>query len=197
VDPKDILDFWLGPLDIHGLSSQTQASRWWKRSDAFDEEIATRFRGTYDLLVEGQLDGWLRSSTGTLAYVIVIDQLSRNLFRGDSRAWAQDEHAQRVVEHALDDKVDHALVGHARAFLYMPLMHAENIDMQDRCVGLFTQMLDESVGARKSRLRGHLEAAVDHRGVIARFGRFPHRNQVLGRKSTGAELDYLREHPGW
>ena len=197
MDPREILDFWFGPLDVHGLSSKKTATRWWKKSAEFDEEIEQRFRATYDDLVEGQLDGWLRTSTGTLAYVLVLDQFSRNLYRGDPRAWAQDERALRVAEHAIDDRVDQALVGHPRAFLYMPFMHAEDIEKQDRCVALFSKLLEGSVGASRSRLAPQLEYAAAHRGVIARFGRFPHRNEILGRRSTQAEEAFLKDNPGW
>ena len=195
--PSEVLDFWFGPLDVHGMSSPASSARWWKKDAAFDREIKDRFAKTYNAIVAGERRDWARTSEGRLASIIVLDQFSRNMFRDVPKMYAADAQAQQLVTEGINQRLDDELVGEARSFFYMPLMHAENIDLQDQSVGLFGALREEHRGAARERFKGNLEYAVDHRAVIARFGRFPHRNAVLERRSTRAESAYLKDHPGW
>ncbi len=170
-DPLDILSFWwaAGP------------PKWFMRDDAFDAEIRDRFLPAHDAAASGALDGWAISPHGALALVILLDQFPRNLFRGTARAFATDGKSLEIAEAALDKGFDRAFPSPARHFFYLPLEHAEDMKMQERSVDLFRATGDQD---------GYLYALI-HLDVIRRFGRFPHRNAVLGRATTEAEQAYL------
>ena len=173
VTPADILAFWrdAGP------------DRWYRRDDIFDAEVCRRFLDLWQSAAGGELSAWEASDDGALALVIVLDQFPRNLFRDDGRTYASDalarEVAQRAVENGVDARVDPAL----REFLYLPFMHSEHLPDQLRCIEL-------------SRVAGHAENlkwAEHHADIIRRFGRFPHRNRLLGRPCTPEEQAFLDE----
>lgn len=192
VGPEDVIDFWLGDAD----RPLAKATSWWTKDPAFDQAIVERFAATIERAVRGELDAWTKSPRGRLALVILLDQLSRNAFRGTPRSFAQDPLALAVATTALsagDDRV-HAAV--ATGFLLMPFMHAEDAGHQRRCVEGFTRLRD---AATDDAIRAHLANCVDfadkHRVIVERFGRFPHRNAILGRTSTAEELAFLAE-PG-
>ena len=167
----DVLHFWrdAGP------------DKWLEKDEAFDRAIRDKFYATYEAAAQGQLHDWETTPDGTLALIIVLDQFPRNLFRNDPRAFAADPLALAIAKRGLssgvDRKVEHELV----PFLYMPLMHAENLSDQNRCVDLF----------RDYGNANNLKFAEIHRDIIERFGRFPHRNAVLGRHTTAAEQAFL------
>ena len=171
ITPAEIVAFWrsAGP------------ERWFKKDDAFDIEIRTRFLTTWQDGAAGRLSGWEATDDGTLGLIIVLDQFPRNMFRGEARAFASDAPAlataKRAIERGVDQRVDMEL----RQFIYMPLMHAESIADQDRCVTLFETLGNEN----------NLKFARIHADIIRRFGRFPHRNGVLGRDTTRDEQDFL------
>lgn len=159
---------------------------WYEKSDDFDAEIARRFGALHERAARGEIDDWTASADGMLALLLVLDQFSRNLFRNDDpRAFAQDPHALAVAAVAIDRKVPATVADiHGppmRQFVYMPFMHAENIACQERCVAFFMQHDDEE-GQKYARI---------HRDIIARFGRFPHRNKALGRTTTAEEQAFL------
>lgn len=167
----DVLDFWwtAGP------------QKWFVRDSAFDAEIAARFARLHGEAAAGKLEDWTSSPSGTLALILVLDQFSRNLFRDDPRAFAEDDAALALARSALDKGFDRAFPLLAKSFFYMPFMHAEDIDVQQRGVDLFRTSGDKD---------GEYYALV-HLDVIRRFGRFPHRNAVLGRETTREEADFL------
>jgi uncharacterized protein (DUF924 family) len=167
----EVLTFWFG-----------DSGRWWKKDPAFDAEIQDHFLELHDAVMRGQREDWLETSRGTLAYVIVLDQFSRNMFRGSARMFESDPRALAAARPALDRGFDRGLSGAERMFLYMPFMHSENIADQDRCVELFALPLKQ-----------WLPYAEEHREIIRRFGRFPHRNALLGRPSTSDELEFLKQ----
>ena len=169
----DVLTFWFA-----------DPGRWWKKDPAFDEQIRDRFLALHEVIERGEHEGWLETARGTLAYVVVLDQFSRNLFRGSARSFACDARALAAARGALDRGFDRLLSVDERSFLYMPFMHSERIADQDRCVQLFASESPES-----------LSYAERHRDIIRRFGRFPHRNAPLGRPSTPEELEFLKQ-PG-
>lgn len=166
----EVLVFWLA-----------QPGRWWKEDHAFDDEIRDRFLALHKAIRHGEREEWLETPRAALAYVVVLDQLSRNMFRGSASMFEADPRALAAARRALDRGFDHDLSRDERMFLYMPFMHSEDIADQDRCLRLFAS------------LEEWLRHAKQHREVIVRFGRFPYRNAILGRQSTSEELDFLNE----
>ena len=176
----DVLDFWFGPDP-----NLWQRDRWFRGQDTMDALMDTRFSPTLDLALAGLLDSWPSTPEGALALVIVLDQFPRNIHRGTPRAFAGDRKARRVADVAIAGFQDRALTPVQRVFLYLPFEHSEDMEDQDRSARLF------------DRLSGHatlsecVTSAYEHRSVIAQFGRFPHRNAILGRQSTQAERHFL------
>ncbi len=193
-DFETVLSFWLGDVDPSGYASEEASARWWTKSDAFDREIRERFEATRRTLCDGACEHWLDSPRGRVAYVIVLDQLSRNMFRGTPEMYTEDARALRATLTGLEAGCDAELGFHERYFLYMPLMHAEDADLQRRCVELFEGM-KASFPDRAEQLDHTIGYAVRHRDIVVRFGRFPHRNEILGRESTPEEIAFLQE-PG-
>jgi uncharacterized protein (DUF924 family) len=190
----DVLQFWLGSSTGEPPSADTR-TRWWKKDEAFDAEIRRRFGTLHERACIGGLDDWAESPRGCLALVIVLDQFSRNLHRGSPRAWAQDDQALEHVERALARGDDGELAPFERLFLYMPMMHAEHLAAQNRCVEVIGTLAREAPEPLRAGFENNLDFAVQHRDIIERFGRFPHRNEVLGRTSTAEELEFLKQ-PG-
>lgn len=191
--PDDIIDFWLGELDANGKASPQHTARWWQKDAQFDEEVRRRFEPTWHALMKGEHEAWLAEARPRLAYVLVLDQLSRNMFRGSAQAFAGDARALSAAKEGIARGHDRALIGVERVFLYMPFMHSEQLADQERCVQLFRAFHDETSGALREELANNLAFAERHRVIIARFGRFPHRNELLGRPSTAEELSFLEE----
>jgi len=192
----DLLGFWLGVPDPPGAAPPQVSARWWKKDDAFDAELRQRFGALHAQAVAGELDTWAASPRGRVALVILLDQLSRNLYRGDARAFAQDARAAALTIAALDAREHEALVPLHAYFLFMPLMHAEDLALQERCVTCFEQGATRVTDSGLSALfTSGADFARRHRDIVARFGRFPHRNAVLGRASSAEELEFLKQ-PG-
>lgn len=182
----DVWQFWFGELDAAGDAAPEVAARWWKKDDAFDAAIRERFAGLHREVGDGRHEGWRETMRGALAYVIVLDQFSRNMFRGTPGMFASDAQALAAAKDAVARGLDRQAPRAARAFFYLPYMHSEELADQDACVALYTAM----GGAEYS-----LDYAEKHRVIIRRFGRFPHRNAILGRPSTAEEEAFLKE-PG-
>lgn len=178
MEPEDVLRFWFGEEDAW-------REEWFTKSEDFDREIRDRFEPLYACAASGNLDGWRESAEGALALIIVLDQFPRNMFRGDPRSYATDEKALATAKHAVDRAYDRELPPIRRTFLYMPFMHSEDRGDQRRSVDLF-----RGLGSGDSA--GY---AVRHMEIVERFGRFPHRNAVLGRATTPEEAEFLKE-PG-
>jgi uncharacterized protein (DUF924 family) len=190
-----VLQFWFGDVDALGRSDVMHSRRWFMKDEAFDRAIADHFGQTFADVRAGLREAWLDDPRGRVAYVIVLDQFPRNMFRGTARMFEGDKQALAAAVEGVARHDDAELNVNERSFLYMPYMHSEDIDMQDRSVALFTELAE---GA-PSELRGSLVAAVQyaekHREIIARYGRFPHRNAVLGRESRPEELAFISQ-PG-
>jgi uncharacterized protein (DUF924 family) len=196
-DPRcrELLDYWFGDADSDAGVFAARAAQWFGGGPAVDQEIRQRFAGSHAAAVGGALDGWLAQPRGRLALVILADQVSRHLFRGDARAFAHDALARRWASEGMAADVERDLRAIERVFLYLPLEHSESLADQQRSVALF-RSLAESVGQDdRAAFDGFLDYAERHRVIIERFGRFPHRNAVLGRPSTPEEIAFLRE-PG-
>lgn len=185
LSPEDVTDFW-----FRGTAEERNR-RWWGKDAAVDAEIERRFGAHVDRAAAGAFDTWMTEPSSCLALVLLLDQVSRTIHRGDPRSWAYDAKAREVVTHALAAGHDQAFDEPAwRTFLYMPLMHSESLADQERCMELFTALAESAPS-----VAGNLDFAKQHRDIVARFGRFPHRNAILGRESTPEESAFL-EQPG-
>ena len=191
----DILDFWLGDGLALGWPSEDLNRRWFLGGAALEAEIQSRFGQAVQRAMQGELATWETPLHSRLALVILLDQFSRNVFRGTARAFDGDAHARQLTLQTLARGEDRQLPWVGRVFLYMPLMHAEDLALQEKCVVCFSQLVAEAPDALKPRLQGNLDFAIQHQAIIARFGRFPYRNAVLGRSSTAEEDDFLRNGP--
>lgn len=191
--PDDVIRFWLGEPGAPPLAS---ADRWFKKDEVLDREIKERFEPVLERGVRGELASWETTPRGRLALVLVYDQLSRNMYRGTASAFAQDELARAVAMKALDAGDERSLTPIETSFLLMPFMHAEDLGLQKRCVEGFAKLHDE---ATDEGLRANFESSAKyarmHAAIIERFGRFPHRNAIVGRPSTSEEVDFLKQ-PG-
>ncbi len=173
--PEEILNFWL---------DEVEPRDWYVANDDLDQTVRTKFEPTWRKAMQGGLGQWLTYASGSLAYVILMDQFSRNMFRGDAKSFASDRRALAAAKSAIKNRWDMKIDEPARMFFYMPLMHSENLCDQDRCVRLIKERLPQ--GGENQLL--HARA---HRAVIRVFGRFPTRNATLGRRSTEVEQTYL------
>jgi uncharacterized protein (DUF924 family) len=190
-----ILQFWFGDLDEHGRSDALHSRRWFMKDDAFDREITEKFADTFADIRAGRREQWLDNPHGRLAYVIVLDQFARNMFRGTPRMFEGDKQAEAAAVEGVARGDDAVLGANERWFLYMPFMHAEDAALQERSVALFTALAAAAPPELRASLATGVTYAEQHRDIIARFGRFPHRNAVLGRQSTPDELEFLKQ-PG-
>ena len=171
VSPADILAFWRA----------AGCDRWYSSDDAFDADLRHRFLGLWRKALAGELSCWEATDDGALALVIVLDQFPRNMFRADVRAYSSDALALEVADRAIARGADRRMAADLLEFLYLPLMHSEHLADQQRCVELF----------RNTSNADNLRYAEDHADIISRFGRFPHRNAVLGRITTPEEQVFL------
>ena len=166
----DVLAFW----------REAGPSRWFRKDDAFDAEFRTRFIGAHDAAHRGELDAWAQEARGTLALLILLDQFPRNAFRGTARMFESDARARDIARQAMQLGFDIAVETDLRHFFYLPLIHSERLQDQDLGVALARTLGDEA-----------LRHATIHRDIIEKFGRFPHRNAVLGRTTTPEEQRFL------
>ncbi|HSC89118.1 MAG TPA: DUF924 family protein [Polyangiaceae bacterium] len=196
MDPTTaVLDFWFGPLTLDGRAHAELAARWWAKDPEFDREVRERFAAVHAQLNAGGRPSWTYSPRGLLACVLVLDQFSRNMFRGTPGMFSADEQALALAFEGIALGYDRKLRFAERTFLYLPLMHAERLDVQNRCVDLFDRFRAEQVGEHAEELQRQLKFAMAHRDLIKRFGRFPHRNAWLERETTPEERDFLTQ-PG-
>ena len=167
----DILSFW----------QSAGYDKWFNKDTAFDATVREQFLATYEAAAAGRLNDWEATPDSALALVIVLDQFPRNMFRGSPQSWATDPMARNITKRALDQGFDKKVPEALRAFFYLPLMHSETIEDQQQCVALYQALGDEN----------SLKYAKIHEDIIRRFGRFPHRNSVLGRDTTPEEKAFL------
>lgn len=193
--PADILEFWLGDGMALGWPTQDLSERWFGGGAALDQEVRARFGADVMRAMSGGLQEWQAQPESRLALVILLDQFTRNVFRGTGRAFDGDRCARRLVLQTLDCGEDQQLPLVGRVFLYMPLMHAEDAALQATCVACFSRLVDDAPVALQPRIQGNLDFARQHQDIISRFGRFPYRNAALGRESTPEEESFLNGGP--
>lgn len=177
-----VLRFWFG----EGAQYGTRRKEWFDKSADFDAAVAQEFLALYEEAAAGALEQWKQAAPDCLALILVLDQLPRNMFRGTPRAFAADALALQAAEHAVAHRYDRGMSPSERLFMYLPFEHAELLAMQERSCELMRPL------AAFPETSDAYDYAVAHRDVIARFGRFPHRNAILGRASTPQELDFLK-----
>jgi uncharacterized protein (DUF924 family) len=168
----DVLAFW----------TKAGPDNWYKKDDAFDAAIRDSFLSTYEAAADGRLSDWQKTPSSALALVILLDQFPRNMFRGSARAFAADPLAREIADKAIRSGFDKAVAKELRAFFYLPFMHSEDIADQEYCVELCRTLGDKE----------NIKYAEIHAEIIRRFGRFPHRNPVLGRETTPEEMAFLQ-----
>lgn len=178
-----ILDFWFGTRP--DAVAEHRKKLWFAKDAATDATIRAQFLPSYELAVAGELDAWRDTAKGSLALVILLDQFARNMFRGEARAFASDRLAREVASEATERGFDLMLEPVQRVFMYLPFEHSESLADQQRSLDLFANL------AKYEGLEEMVRYAQLHYDVIERFGRFPHRNAVLGRQSTAAERAFL------
>ncbi len=192
---ESILRFWFGTATDDLEVAGQQGKLWWKKDAQADARIRERFAGVLDDAVNARCDDWLNEARGRLAMIILTDQFSRNMYRDTPRAFAHDPLALKWCKDGLQKGVDRALRPIERVFLYLPLEHSESLEDQERSVELFTALADGVAENQRELFSGYIDYAVRHRDIVRRFGRFPHRNAILGRESSAAELEFLKQ-PG-
>lgn len=182
---KEILDFWFGSPDEPGYGKPK--SFWFNKKPEFDEELQMRFLTDYQKAAAGNLDDWINASDSCLALILLLDQFPRNMFRDTPQAFATDWEALSAAQHAVAQGYDKKLLPVQRWFIYLPFEHSENLEHQRQAVRLFQQLGDDPDSA------SCIDYAIRHMQVIQRFGRFPHRNEILGRVSTLEEKEFLKQ----
>lgn len=170
--PQSIIKFWF---------SEAVRPFWFNSTAEFDSQLQGKFASVWQQAAAGKLDHWVEAADGALALVILLDQIPLNIYRGKARSFSTEAKAREIAARAIDEGRDKSLTDEQKAFLYMPFMHSETLTDQDRSVALY----------QAAELEDNLKFAKHHREIVRRFGRFPHRNAILGRESTEAELVYL------
>lgn len=173
VTPEQVIAFW----------REAGPKKWFKKDDTFDEEIRTRFGETLEKAGNGELDHWTHDPNSSLALILVLDQFSRNLHRDSAKAFENDDKCVAIVQDMMKSGDDRKVPDDLAPFIYMPLMHSENLADQEECI---TQM-------QRLGKQDNVKFAIIHRDIIEKFGRFPHRNKVLGRETTPEEQAFLDE----
>ncbi len=193
--PETILRFWFGTAADDGEVIRQCGKLWFKKNPQVDSQIRERFAALLDAAAEGRHDDWLGNARGRLAMIILSDQFPRNMYRDTPRAFAYDAKALSWSKDGIASGLDRALRTIERVFFYMPLEHSESLEDQQRCVDLLAQLAASVKPEQRKLFDGYVDYAVRHRDIVARFGRFPHRNAILGRTSSPEEVEFLQQ-PG-
>lgn len=188
---ESILDYWFGTLDGPDDVDRTKNGLWWNGGPEIDAEVSTRFGALVEAAVAGTLDAWCETPRGALALVILLDQFTRNVHRGSAQAYAGDPKAVQICSDAIARGHDRALRLIERSFFYMPLMHAEDTSTAERSLELFGALAQEITASSREGHPNFLSHAKQHADIVLRFGRYPHRNELLGREPRPEELEYL------
>jgi uncharacterized protein (DUF924 family) len=190
-----IRDFWFGTNPDDNATAQQRSKFWWSKNPQVDDEIRTRYQEQVEAIVERKFDSWASTPRGLLALILLSDQFPRNIFRNSLRAFEFDHLARAWCLSGLERGVDRKLRPIERVFFYLPLEHSESREHQAMSVQLFSKLYQDVPADYMDTFRGYLIFALRHRRVVERFGRFPHRNDILGRPSTPEEIEFLKE-PG-
>ena len=190
-----ILDFWFGEMKNSGVPDKKKQKMWWQKDKNLDKLIKKEFEILLKRAKSGEFEEWTDNPEGTLAVVILLDQFSRHIYRDTVNAFSQDEMALNIVISAMLKGFDKQLIAVKKTFFYMPLMHSEDIDIQIKSVECFSELEKEYIRNDETAdiVKINKKYAIMHYEIIKRFGRYPHRNMVLGRESTAEEIEFLKE----
>lgn len=204
MEAKTVLDFWFGegvsqvkntpPRSAQEIAKQ-QSKLWWSKNETIDQDIQQRFEPTLKALLTGHYPSWFETPQGRLAAIIVLDQFSRNMYRDSAHAFTQDSLALHWALQGIRQGEDKKLTPLQRVFFYLPLEHCEQLSMQNLAIEKFEQLAADAPASFADLAKGFADYAHQHQQVIARFARFPHRNDLLNRQSTREEEEYLAQ-PG-
>ena len=197
IGPASVIAFWMGPTPTNCDAARTASRRWYAADGQLDREVRREFGKAIGLARSGALSEWEETADGALALVILLDQFTRNAYRGTPDAFSGDAMAREVAARALSRDLDRALSIPGRLLLFHPFEHSEDSRDQQRSVTLFSRLAAESPGEWREYIESFLRYARAHQAVIAQFGRFPHRNVVLRRESTPVEREWLAVHSGF
>jgi uncharacterized protein (DUF924 family) len=190
---EEILHFWFG--DLQNLNLEERLKLWFGGDEETDNLIGSKFESDLSSAIHGELVQWEETPKGCLALIVLLDQFSRNIYRDTPRAFTQDGVALGLCLRGIDQGKDLVLSPIERTFFYLPMEHSEDVEIQRRSVQAFGSLIEVVPSEMKKTYEGFLDYAERHRAIIERFGRFPHRNAILGRVSTPEELEFLKQ-PG-
>ena len=193
-DVDAIHEYWFGRLDEAGMCATDRNALWFSANAQDDAHCRERFHSLVDQAVAGDLDAWAAHDDSLVASLVLLDQFTRNIYRGTAQAFSGDTRALTLAQDTIASGHYRRLPAIHQVFLYMPLEHCEDPEVQEECVTLFEELAAVTGNAQ---IDGFTRYAAAHRDVIARFGRFPHRNAILGRESSTQELAYLEQHGGF
>lgn len=188
----EILGFWFGDIGHADLPTADRTNLWFGENEKLKDAMVKNFGKEYSDAIDGRLTTWSKTPRGRLALIILLDQFSRSFYRNSKQAFEHDKRAQELCIEGLRDRMDQSLTLIERVFFYMPLVHAENSDIQDKSIQLFQQLASLSMAETIQVYQLFLAYAYAHFRVIKEFGRFPQRNRILGRESTDAEEAFLK-----
>lgn len=190
---RTILDYWFGHVEETVIPSENRARIWFGENPEIDEEIRQRFQVDLESAIAGKYNKWRDESRGQLALIITYDQFSRHIFRGLPEAYSQDQHALDVCLLGMEAEQDHNLSLIERVFYYFPILHSENISYQESSIRAYEILVELALPETKIIYESFFKFANHHYSIVRRFGRFPQRNEILGRESRPEEIEYLKE----
>ena len=188
---KDVLDYWFSDTDLDSPTLDSRMDRWFGSSEELDDEISERFGELVEQASGDELDAWAEQPEGRLALIILLDQFRRNIYRGKPGAFELDKKALKICIEGTMSGVHKHLSPEQRVFFFMPLQHAESLKIQDKSVSIYNALADSVSDTLRETFATCAQFAELHRDIVAQFGRFPHRNEILGRENTEAEAAYL------
>ena len=192
IRPEDVLHFWFGTQPETSHLDPAFSKRWWSKDEQVDNEITSRFQASVQAAVAGELSSWESSPPGVLALILLTDQFPRNMFRDTPAAFGYDSAALAWCLQGIENGRDQEVLPVQRVFWYLPLEHSESLDHQHTCVALMQRLAAESDEDSQAAFDFFVDYAIKHQAIIERFGRYPHRNRILGRDSTPEEIAFLQ-----
>lgn len=189
----DVLKFWFGRVEETIVPTEHRARIWFGEDEETDQEIKWRFTAQVEAAIAGQLTDWEKSPRGQLALIIILDQLTRHVYRGSEKAFEYDDKALSICLHGMKQEADHSLSLIERVFYYFPLLHSEKMTHQEQSLRAYRTLVDLAFSETRVIFDSFLKFANHHYAIVQRFGRFPQRNKALHRETTQAETDFLKE----
>ena len=196
-DHEDLLRFWFTEEPDDPVKAGERFKLWFNATAEFDQRITGEFSSTLEQAITGDLDHWTITARGSLALIVLFDQITRTIYRGEARAYGYDHRALAIAENSIAKGFDLEVEFIERLMFYLPFEHGEDIELQNKCADYFQVLDDIAAPGFKNITESCLKSGKEHREVIKRFGRFPHRNKILGRPSTPEESAWASGHHGW